>query len=196
VRRPITAAERIASRNIPKDARPILEHENGSAAYAYEVEANGSMPAAFCAVAFRGTSAKSEFWYRYRTAEQRDLAIWNFRESVNAELERRAKSRAEQNSAVCTLKVGDIVNTSWGYDQTNVDFYAVTRVSKACVWVRPIVSDYESTGQMSGRTWPRMPITFKVGAETRHLCRGNYFCIDGHSASLTNGEAQYTSSYA
>jgi hypothetical protein len=27
-----------------------------------------------------------------------------------------------------TLKVGDILVSSWGYDQTNIDFYQVTRV--------------------------------------------------------------------
>lgn len=32
-----------------------------------------------------------------------------------------------------TLKVGDILDASWGYDQTNVDFYEVVRVTPGTV---------------------------------------------------------------
>ena len=34
-----------------------------------------------------------------------------------------------------TVEVGDIFGASWGYDQTNVDFYKVVRVSAKSVWV-------------------------------------------------------------
>lgn len=34
------------------------------------------------------------------------------------------------------VKVGDIFYTSWGYDQTNVEFFKVVRVSKSSVWVQ------------------------------------------------------------
>ena len=34
------------------------------------------------------------------------------------------------------VKVGDIFYTSWGYDQTNVDFFRVIRTSKASIWVQ------------------------------------------------------------
>lgn len=36
------------------------------------------------------------------------------------------------------VKVGDIFNMSWGYDQTNNNFFQVTRVSPKGVWVREI----------------------------------------------------------
>ncbi len=36
------------------------------------------------------------------------------------------------------VKVGDIFNMSWGYDQTNNNFFQVTRVSDKGVWVREI----------------------------------------------------------
>jgi hypothetical protein len=35
-------------------------------------------------------------------------------------------------------KVGDILYSSWGYDQTNIDFYKVVRVSKSSVWIQQI----------------------------------------------------------
>lgn len=97
-------------------------------------------------------------------------------------------------AAVHPYKVGDIVNTSWGYDQTNVDFFVVTRVTAARVWVRKIARDYRETGFMAGKTWPAMPIEM-VGPETRHNVSRGGFTIDGHYTKLTTGEV-YTSSYA
>jgi hypothetical protein len=35
-------------------------------------------------------------------------------------------------------KVGDVWVCSWGYDQTNVDYYVLTRVTAASVWIVPI----------------------------------------------------------
>jgi hypothetical protein len=39
---------------------------------------------------------------------------------------------------VRTVKVGDIFRSSWGYDQTNVNFYEVVKVTPTGVRVRPI----------------------------------------------------------
>lgn len=190
--RPKNAAERAALRPayIPKDARPLLEHTNGSALYVYEGQGK------FYLIAFWGTSAKPQIHFSYRTEAQRTEAIDRWRHSVESSVsyktDRQAKRKAEGN----TLKVGDILNTSWGYDQTNVDFYIVTRVSAARVWVRPIASDYESTGFMAGQCWPAMPIQMTGPETTMHVVRGNSCSINGHHASLTNGDTHYTSSYA
>jgi hypothetical protein len=37
-------------------------------------------------------------------------------------------------------KIGDILSASWGYDQTNVDFYQVVAVTAASVKIRAILS--------------------------------------------------------
>ncbi len=39
-------------------------------------------------------------------------------------------------------KVGDVLVSSWGYDQTNVDFYQVIAVTKASVRIRKIGKNY------------------------------------------------------
>lgn len=188
MRHPQNAAERLASRHLPKDARLVLEHENGSSAYVYEIAGK------FLMLAYWGTSAKPSQHYSYRTAEQRDAAIWRFREGVEQSLALRADMRAKRQAAVNTLKVGDIVNTSWGYDQTNVDFFVVTRATSKTVWVRRVAKDGEATGWAQGRCWPAMPIRM-IGDETTHRATGGYLSINGHSASLTTGDC-HESSYA
>ena len=35
-------------------------------------------------------------------------------------------------------KVGDILYSSWGYDQTNIEFFKVVKVSKFSVWIQEI----------------------------------------------------------
>jgi hypothetical protein len=39
---------------------------------------------------------------------------------------------------VAVPNVGEVLVSSWGYDQTNVDFYEVVRASAASVWVVPM----------------------------------------------------------
>jgi hypothetical protein len=35
-------------------------------------------------------------------------------------------------------QVGDILVSSWGYDQTNIDFYKVVKTTDKSVWIQPI----------------------------------------------------------
>ncbi len=46
-------------------------------------------------------------------------------------------------------RVGSVWHTSWGYDQTNVEFLQVVRESKASVWLAPMGSEIRN-----GRLWP------------------------------------------
>lgn len=53
------------------------------------------------------------------------------------------------------LKVGDVVRSSWGYDQTNVNHYQITKlIGKRTVEVRELVEHKESTGDMTGHVAP------------------------------------------
>src|SRR5262245_52919694 len=124
------STDRIAARYIPQNATCILEHTNGSAAYAYE------RAGTLYAITFWGSSSKAFEHYRYRNEAERNQAIWKFRELVETSVSRKTAQATEKRAAVNTLKVGDILSTCWGYDQTNVEFYIVTRtVGKTRVYV-------------------------------------------------------------
>ena len=57
--------------------------------------------------------------------------------SVNQkELKKQAKVKFQN-----PYKVGDILHHSWGYDQTNCDFYQVVEVKKASVVLKPIAAE-------------------------------------------------------
>jgi hypothetical protein len=66
-------------------------------------------------------------------------------------------------------KVGDLFYSSWGYDQTNIDFYQVTAVTGKSIWLTPIAGQAHYTQTMAGQTKP-IPNRF-TGEAKRHLVR-------------------------
>jgi len=50
------------------------------------------------------------------------------------------------------FSVGDILYKSWGYEQTNVDFYQITETKKKTITVRALQQNRTDTGFMSGTT--------------------------------------------
>lgn len=182
--------QRISARYIPKGSAKVALKDGTAVVYLYAAKDK------LFAIGYQGTASKSSFHYAYRSEENRRNAVNQFFANVQATSKRRSDAAKARNNEPCTLTVGTILHTSWGYDQTNVDFYVVTRiVGKRTVYVRPIAGDYESTGYLCGRTWPAMPIQF-TGEETKHIARGSYLTINGHSASPTDGRDLHTSSYA
>jgi len=53
------------------------------------------------------------------------------------------------------LKVGDVLYSSWGYEQTNIDYYQVVAlIGKTMVSVRKIACEREQTEWEQGRSVP------------------------------------------
>lgn len=53
-----------------------------------------------------------------------------------------------------SLEVGQILGYSWGYGQTNVDWFQVVRATAKSVWIRPIRGNLIEDGFMCGTTTP------------------------------------------
>lgn len=87
--------------------------------------------------------AKKKIWYAKQTAERLSLAHELADEPAEAAATRKKeKKEVEYNHS---LRVGDVLEASWGYEQTNVDFFLVVKASASCVWVKectlPLVRD-------------------------------------------------------
>jgi acetyl-CoA acetyltransferase len=99
------------------------------------------------------------------------------------------------------VQIGTIFASSWGYDQTNVDFYEVVKVTKASVVIREIAKQQEtSDGGWTGYVNPR-PGEFSGEAMTRRLKAGwdNTPGVKVNScawARLWDGKPQRFTSYA
>ena len=97
-----------------------------------------------------------------------------------------------------TVKVNDIFYASWGYDQTNINFYKVVEISKtgkSCKAVHIGQQITEHTGFMSERVAPnpeivlqKEPVTLKIRKAFTSddvILRGShYYCSAGESKHL------------
>lgn len=53
------------------------------------------------------------------------------------------------------IKKGSIFASSWGYEQSNVEFYEVVKVTAKTVVVKMIASSYEPTAWCQGSVMPK-----------------------------------------
>lgn len=86
--------------------------------------------------------AKNALAWEYHTKKSsRDRKV----DQMASYYERKAQEKADRQEAAKNFKhglqVGDVLSASWGYNQTNVNFYEITRVvGKATVELREIQS--------------------------------------------------------
>jgi hypothetical protein len=80
--------------------------------------------------------------------------------------------------------IGTVWATSWGYDQTNVEFFQVIRETAKSVWVREIAAEARN-----GRVWPIVG-TF-LPYEDRHGWRENERKPEGKRCLKPKPEDRY-----
>jgi len=86
--------------------------------------------------------------YYFGSDEARQSYIDRIKGNIKSNEDTKAENRKKAKAFRHTLKVGSILYTSWGYDQTNVDFFQVTKLlSPHYVEVRMICKDRIGDGQ-------------------------------------------------
>ena len=88
----------------------------------------------------------------------------------------------QKQNAADFVKVGETLETSWGYDQTNVEFFKVIKIiGKRYFLVQELKAETKETGFMCGLTLPTNefkgePVkAFYDGKRHMHLCEdGGY----------------------
>ncbi len=142
---------------------------------------------------FKGTAGKPSANYWFKTAESRAAYMKRATESAKLTADYKAK-RAAEKKAPRKLEVGHILYTSWGYDQTNVDFYQVTALKgETMVIVQKMEQSCEETGFMSGKALPAEKL---IGEPIACRCAGDRITVKGHAAWVWDGTPKYSSWYA
>ena len=130
---------------VPEDS--IIVEKPGLTFYLYNSLKNGAP----CCACFIGRAKKPAWRYRYKNEAGRQQAMDRQAEATakrKAEQDARRKERFKPH----TVKVGDLFATSWGYDQTNVEFYECTAVnSKNTITARRVCGEHKADGPMSGQ---------------------------------------------
>lgn len=117
---------------------------------------------------YRKTKVLSHIVYRSFEEAEKAATTWIagiFRKQEQKENKKQAQKTL---SASDFYKVGDILSTSWGYEQTNVDFYKVIRVLNKQIEVAELkqISEPGSEGFMCDSRLPSDEMTGK----TYRLC--------------------------
>lgn len=178
---------------IPKASIKVADKLSDAVAYLYTT-ASGK-PAA---MVFYGKQSKPAAHYSYASEAKRAervAAYFSHRQQITAyKAERRASRKAEARK----VEVGGLYYTSWGYDQTNVDFYEVVElVGKTSAKVRPIARTDASNGNEPWMTGKAIPAAgeFKGPAKLVRVT-GDAFKIDGNHAHRWDGRPVNWTAYA
>jgi hypothetical protein len=163
-----TAAHRTMVRDsrrsafVPEGIAPMTPEGTDLIVYQFDV---GSVPRV---VAFRGNGGKPIGNYRFNSAAHRGQWVERLALARRAELDRKTARAAERKSFRHTFKVDEVLVCSWGYEQTNVEFYQVTATTEQTVTLREIgQASVDDAGEcpMTGMT-TAAPGKFVGDAET------------------------------
>lgn len=149
------------------------------------------------AMVFSPKAKKPDWHYTFFNEAQRTKRIAEWQEGRRLHAEFKAKMAADR-AKPHTLKVGDILNTHWGYEQTNIEFFEVTKVvSGRTVEVREIAAESSpETGFMTATKWA-VPGAFVGEPLVKRASAGNSVKIDeSRTASPWDGKPARYSWYA
>jgi len=147
-------ASRMTLSFIPRDLRipsdvaveTIIPEGSDLEVYAYyqHFESSPKYPPhdSLIGMAFAGKSTKPLWHLRFRDRAQLDKKIEAEVASRSAIVSEKQKRQQQRSEFQHTLEVGDILYSSWGYDQTNADFYQVVEVMGKSVKIREIAAKH------------------------------------------------------
>lgn len=122
------------------------------------------------AISFTGKAQKPAIYMRFRSAQNRTDYVNNWLRNITAREAEKAAKRQARKAAVCPFRVGDILEGSWGYEQTNREFWQITamagrkitlqecahRVVEQTGWLSEMVEPGEAKGEIVtkiAQTW-------------------------------------------
>lgn len=161
---------------------------------------------------------KCEHYYAFNSEERRAFWISQQTETIQKQEaaliarkeERKVEAAKIKEAFVNPFKVGDLLYSSWGYDQTNIDFYQVIKAGPKSVTVQEIcgkeAEHQEGFSPMSGHTSAVKDSFLKDSKPSTHPVRAYYdgqgvlrygICFGRYSLSPTTAEkVHYYSWYA
>lgn len=136
---------------IPKGAAKIAHKTLPAVVYVRKFSETGRHQA----MGFFGKANKPAFNYSFKDAARMHKYIAEWFSGLEKSAEYRAGIKKQRAEFVHDVKVGDIFRSSWGYDQTNIDFYQVVAlVGSKMAEVREICQHSEETEFMQGKCVP------------------------------------------
>ncbi len=112
------------------------------------------------AICYEGRRTRPSFNIRFKSEERRSAYVLEWIEGRQQEVDAKLAEQKRKREFKTTLTVGSILSASWGWEQTNVEFWQVLEVKSAKrVLIRPVQKrltedhDHSKSG-MSGKVIP------------------------------------------
>jgi hypothetical protein len=135
---------------LPKTARKVAHKHSDAVGYVWQD--NAGRP---CAAMFYGRQHKPIWRFRFSNDAQREAKVTEAFENRKAHEDRIKANKAETQAWRHGFEPGDIFKSSWGYDQTNVDYYEVISTTEKMLTVRQIrKASSDEEGFMTARCVP------------------------------------------
>lgn len=157
----------------------------------------------YIAAGFSGKKDKADFYYRFSNKDKFDHYVDKYINAIKSDIESKLKYKEEKkNKAKAVydnLNIGDVIYTSWGYDQTNIDFYQVTgKFGSNSLKIRELDDKdvTESNSEISSMAGYKVPIKDKFAGIEKTIRVIGHLKIDNHIAHIWDGKPMYYSWYA
>ena len=180
----------------------VQDEESDAVAFSYEYDSpKGSGRLRYGYACFVGRQSKPMHHFWYNTEDERNAGIERSFDYRRKHCAAKKQRKEEAERAGRGLEVGDILSSSWGYEQTNVDFYQVTKlIGKKTVELCRIASREKSTGTLSGECWPEPDVFVDVPFKKRAANGRVQICSYASACKITpvgrkNGVNQYAPRY-
>lgn len=180
---------------VPDNAPP------GTEIWYQDTERQGKI-VSYTAITFTGKAQKPSIFSGYGSAQRRQEVVESWLANISEHAAMKAQNRQAKKEAVCPFKEGDIISGSWGYDQTNVEFFEIVAAKGRKVTIRELghASIKGSEGFMCESVVPNHGCY--IGEPEVHIAQtysGDSWYIKLHdscSLHLWEGDKRYKSWYA
>lgn len=180
---------------IPKQVDKKIDRPDLAAVVFYPTVISGGK---HLAMGFHGKAAKPDFHYSFKTEQERDAYVDRYFDNLAANRKRKeeykASAKLHAQAFLESLKPGVILSDSWGYEQTQVEFYQVVerKGSKVCIQEMGAVTVPGSEGRDCRRVMPGAAF----GPKIWKVVRGQSIKIESCIAlTLWDGKSCYNSWY-
>lgn len=172
--------------------KPVTPEGTDLAIWTYERPMNRNPDKiAYCLLIFKGKQmSKPLAQYYYTSAALRDKSMEEYIKNNRAHHDRKQQERNEKKNFETSLFYGDILYTSWGYEQTRAYFYEITEVvGPKMIKMRPINKKLAPGSERGNGYWEVVPVPGSFdGPEFKVVVQpGDRVKVDGHGASKWKG---------
>lgn len=153
------------------------------------------------AIFFIAKQSRPTWHYRFKNIEKMKETI---NESIKRVMfwqekkeERRILKAKTINDQLSNLKIGDLFSNSWGYDQTNVDFYQVTEIKGKTFTIREIGNEtVPGSGIANGMAARVKAVKNNFLTDREPIVKRSFSMKFGCLTTTTENQEHYCSWYA